>query len=225
MRVVLLGPPGAGKGTQARLLGQKIQAPQIASGDLLRAAAHDKTPLGLIAKSYMDAGKLVPEELVLKLIEERMGKPDAKRGFILDGFPRSVPQALELSDILERAKGKIDRVIAVEVPDDEIVRRISGRRTCPNCGAMYHEIFEPPHKAGICDKCAHQLYQREDDREDTVRTRLKVYNTQTKPLLDHYAKAGLLTEIDGTGRPDDVFVRISAALNGARPKKTLGSKR
>ena len=221
MRLVLLGPPGAGKGTQARLLFERLHAPQIASGDLLRAAVRDKTALGVQAKSFMDEGSLVPDELVLKLIDARLDESDAKPGFILDGFPRSVPQAEALGKMLEARGESISKVVAIIAPDEELVKRISGRRTCRNCNEMYHVAFDPPAKPGVCDKCGGELYQREDDHEDTVRHRLQVYNDATKPLLDYYGKAGLLSQVDGTGRPDDILHRILASLDGgakAAPK-------
>ena len=216
MRLILLGPPGAGKGTQARMLFERLHAPQVASGDLLRAAVRDKTPLGIQAKSFMDEGSLVPDELVLKLIDARLDEPDAKRGFILDGFPRSVPQAEALGKMLKARGETISQVIAIDVPVEDLVKRISGRRTCRNCNEMYHVAFDPPAKPGICNKCGGELYQREDDREDTVRHRLEVYNNATKPLLDYYGRAGLLSQIDGIGRPDEILNRIIAKLNSDR---------
>ena len=214
MRVVLLGPPGAGKGTQARALGALWSIPQVASGDLLRAVVREDSELGREAAGYMDRGQLVPDELVLKLVASRLGKPDARKGFILDGFPRNVKQAQALAAGLERVHLKLDKVVAVIVPDEEIVKRISGRRTCRNCAAMYHVVFEPPAAPGVCDKCGGELYQREDDAEETVRERLKVYAETTRPLLDHYARLGLLAQVDGVGRTDEVEKRILAAVNG-----------
>ena len=214
MRVVLLGPPGAGKGTQARALGALWSIPQVASGDLLRAVVREDSELGREAAGYMDRGQLVPDELVLKLVASRLGKPDARKGFILDGFPRNVKQAQALAAGLERVRLKLDKVVAVIVPDEEIVKRISGRRTCRNCAAMYHVVFEPPATPGVCDKCGGELYQREDDAEETVRERLKVYAETTRPLLDHYARLGLLAQVDGVGRTDEVEKRILAAVNG-----------
>ena len=219
MRLVLLGPPGAGKGTQARMLGEKIHAPQIASGDLLRAAVRDKTPLGVQAHSFMDKGTLVPDELVLKLIDARLDQDDAKPGFILDGFPRSVPQAEALEQMLNGRKEHIDRVVAIFVPDEEIVKRISGRRTCRKCSAMYHLIYDPPRTPGLCNECGGELYQREDDSEDTVRMRLQVYNNATKPLLEYYGRTGLLVKVDGVGRPEDILDRILAALGDGKAAK------
>jgi adenylate kinase len=219
VRLIMLGPPGAGKGTQARMLGERIHAPQIASGDLLRAAVRDKTPLGVEAKSYMDKGSLVPDELVLKLIDARLDQADAKDGFILDGFPRSVPQAEALAKMLKKRGETLSKVIAIDVPDEDLVGRISGRRTCRNCNEMYHVIFDPPAKPGICNKCGGELYLRDDDKEETVRHRLVVYNDATKPLLDYYGKAGILAQVDGTGRPDEILGLILAQLgNGAGPK-------
>jgi adenylate kinase len=201
------------------MLGERIHAPQIASGDLLRAAVRDKTPLGVEAKSYMDKGSLVPDELVLKLIDARLDQADAKDGFILDGFPRSVPQAEALAKMLKKRGETLSKVIAIDVPDEDLVGRISGRRTCRNCNEMYHVIFDPPAKPGICNKCGGELYLRDDDKEETVRHRLVVYNDATKPLLDYYGKAGILAQVDGTGRPDEILGLILAQLgNGAGPK-------
>jgi adenylate kinase len=216
VRLVLLGPPGAGKGTQARMLEKRLNAPQVASGDLLRAAVRKRTALGTEAKRYMDKGALVPDELVFKLIEERLGQADAVSGFILDGFPRNVTQAETLNAILKaRSLGQLDKVIAIIVPDDEIVKRISGRRTCKNCGAMYHLIYDPPRNQDLCNSCNGELYQRDDDAEDTVRMRLDVYASATRPLLEFYRRAGLLAQIDGIGRPEEIQQRIVSALNGA----------
>ena len=216
--MVMLGPPGAGKGTQAQALSALWSIPQIASGDLLRAAVHEGTELGRDATRYMDRGQLVPDELVLKLIAERLGRSDARAGFILDGFPRNVAQAETLSRMLERMGSKLDKVVAVIVPDEELVQRISGRRTCRNCAAMYHTTFEPPKKAGVCDKCGGELYQREDDAEETVRERLKVYAAATRPLLDHYNRLGILSQVDGVGSVEEVEKRILNAV-GAKARK------
>ncbi|MGB8684319.1 MAG: adenylate kinase [Candidatus Binatus sp.] len=214
MRLVLLGPPGAGKGTQARALGALWGIPQVASGDLLRAVVREDSDLGREAASYMDRGQLVPDDLVLKLVDARLRKEDARPGFILDGFPRNVTQAEALAKGLERYKLKLDKVVAVIVPDEEIVKRISGRRTCRNCNAMYHVMFEPPAKPGVCDKCGGELYQREDDAEETVRERLKVFAETTRPLLAHYDRLGLLAQVNGVGRTDEVEKRILTAVNG-----------
>ena len=215
MRLVLLGPPGAGKGTQARLLQERFQIPQVASGDLLRAAVRVSSGPGLEAKRFMDRGSLVPDELVLRLVNARLAEPDAQAGFILDGFPRTVAQAETLDQELSASARKIDQVIAIAVPDDEIIKRISGRRTCRNCGAMYHLIHDPPQKLGVCDKCGGELYQREDDAEGTIKKRLDVYAAETRPLLDYYRRGGILVQIDGSGAPENIQSKIVAALNGA----------
>jgi adenylate kinase len=214
VRLVLLGPPGAGKGTQAQSLGALWGIPQVASGDLLRAAVREGSKLGREASGYMDRGALVPDELVLRMVAERLEKSDARAGFILDGFPRNVKQAEALAGILKKMGIRLDKVVAVIVPDEELVKRISGRRTCKNCNAMYHVTFEPPRKAGVCDKCGGELYQRADDAEETVRERLKVYREATQPLLDHYGRLGLLAKIDGIGSAHEVEKRIIAAVNG-----------
>ncbi len=223
MRLVLLGPPGAGKGTQAQALAALWAIPHVASGDLLRAAVREDSELGREAAGYMERGQLVPDELVLKLIAERLQKKDARGGFILDGFPRNVMQAERLAAGLERVGLKLDKVVAVMVPDEEVVKRISGRRTCGNCAAMYHVIFEPPAKAGVCDKCGGGLYQREDDAEQTVRERIKVYHAATQPLLDHYGRLGLLAKVDGVGRPDEVEKRILTALDDLAALRPAGA--
>ncbi len=224
MRLVLLGPPGAGKGTQAQRLQEELKAPQIASGDLLRAAVRNKTSLGLEAKRYMDQGTLVPDELVLKLIEERLRDPDAARGFILDGFPRTLAQAEALHEMLERNGQGLDLVVALIVPEQEIIKRISGRRTCKNCGAMYHTIFDPPRNVGLCNKCNGELYQRDDDAEDTVKMRLEVYDTQTRPLLNYYQDRGLLKRIDGVGSLEDIYHRIKSAIEEVSTKGGCAQK-
>jgi adenylate kinase len=216
VRLVLLGPPGAGKGTQARMLEKRLKAPQVASGDLLRAAVRKRAALGIEAKRYMDKGALVPDELVFKLIEERLNQPDAATGFILDGFPRTAAQAETLSAMLKaRGPRQLDKAIAIIVPDDEIVKRISGRRTCKNCGAMFHLIYDPPRNQDLCNSCNGELYQRDDDAEDTVRMRLEVYASTTRPLLEFYRRAGLLAQIDGIGRPEEIQQRIIDALGDA----------
>jgi len=217
----MLGPPGAGKGTQARRLSERLGVAHIASGDLLRNAARAGTAIGLKAKELMDRGQLVPDEMVLKLIGARLHKDDAQKGFILDGFPRSPAQAQALGAMLRAAGWAIDRVVALSVPDDEIVQRNAGRRTCRNCGASFHVVFDPPHVAGKCDKCGGELFQRADDKEDTVRARLKVYEESTRPLVDYYAQQGSLARVNGLGKTDDILKRILKAL--AAPKQTAGT--
>jgi len=219
MRLVLTGPPGAGKGTQAQALAAMWRIPQIASGDLLRAVVREDSELGREAAGYMGRGQLVPDEFVLKLIADRFRKKDAQGGFILDGFPRNLAQAEALAKRLEHAGLKLEKVVAITLPDEKIVKRISGRRTCRKCSAMYHILFEPPAKPGVCDKCGGELYQREDDAEGTVRERINVYDAMTRPLLDYYGRLGILAQVDGIGRPEEVEKRILAALSGvAKPK-------
>ena len=215
MRLVLLGPPGAGKGTQARMLETRLKAPQIASGDLLRTAVRNGTELGLKAKRFMDRGALVPDELVLGLIGERLDQADARDGFILDGFPRTVAQAEALAEMLKARNVGLDKVVAIIVPDEEIIKRISGRRTCRKCGAMHHIIYDPPRNMDLCNTCNGELYQREDDAEDTVKARLEVYAESTQPLLDHYGKQGLLGKVEGIGSPAEIERRILDALGTA----------
>jgi adenylate kinase len=201
-----------GKGTQARMLEAELGVPQVASGDLLRAAVRDKSALGLEAKGFMDKGALVPDELVLKLVDARLQQPDALKGFILDGFPRTVSQAETLTKMLEARSEKLDRVVAITAPDEELIKRISGRRTCRDCGAMFHVIYDPPRNMNLCNSCNGELYQRDDDAEDTVRMRLQVYAASTRPLLEHYQRLGLLAPIDGVGRAEEIGKRILEAL-------------
>jgi adenylate kinase len=213
MNLILLGPPGAGKGTQAQKIVDRYHIPQISTGDILRAAVKEKTPLGVKAKGVMDQGKLVPDELVIGIIEERLKAPDCQAGFILDGFPRTTVQAEALQPILSRARKQIDHVINIEVEEEELVRRLTGRRTCKNCGAMFHVLFQPPKKEGICDRCGGPLYQREDDKEETIRTRLKEYQRQTAPLIDYYQRKKTLRSIQGVGGQDEIFEGIVRVLD------------
>jgi adenylate kinase len=224
VRLVLLGPPGAGKGTQARMLSELAGIPQIASGDLLRAAVQEKSELGRKVEGILQRGDLVPDDMVVKLIESRLDAPDARIGFILDGFPRSVPQAELLSAMLSKRGGAIDRALAIMVPDEEIVKRISGRRTCRNCQAMCNVLFDPPRKPNVCDKCGGELFRRDDDAEETVRHRLEVYNRSTRPLLDYYERSAILEKIDGVGEPEEVERRMITALGSLLPKSALGKR-
>ena len=212
MNIILLGPPGAGKGTQAKKLIDAYGIPQISTGDMLREAVKNKTQLGLEAKKFMDAGQLVPDEVVIGLVQERISRPDCAKGFMLDGFPRTVPQAQALDKVLAGMSKRIDHVVSIEVPSQELLGRLTGRRTCKNCGQGFHVMFDPPKAEGKCDKCGGELYQRDDDNEATVSNRLKVYDAQTKPLIDYYQAKGLLRPIDGVGSIDAIFGRIKSVL-------------
>ena len=212
MRLVLLGPPGSGKGTQAQRLVERYKIPQISTGDIFRQAVRDQTELGKKAKEYMDRGELVPDEVVVGMVEERLGQSDCKNGFILDGFPRTIAQAEALDKLLAGKGEKLDAVLEISVPDEEVVKRLSGRRTCRQCGAMYHIEFNPPKEPGKCDKCGGELYQRDDDKEEVIKSRLQVYHSQTAPLIEYYQKEGLLKKIDGLGGIEEVFARIVDAL-------------
>lgn len=214
MRLIFLGPPGAGKGTQARTLAAAEGLVQIATGDMLREAVAGGTRLGLEAKSYMDRGALVPDEVVIGLVAERLGRDDARKGFVLDGFPRTVAQAEALERLLKDRNLAVDRVIFFDVSEPELVRRLTGRRVCRQCGTNYHLAFSPPTRAGRCDRCGGELYQREDDAETTVRRRLEVYRSQTSPLLDYYRNRGLLTRIVGEGAPEEIAEAIRRAVGG-----------
>jgi adenylate kinase len=212
MRIVLIGPPGAGKGTQARMLQDNLSIPQISTGDLLREAVKQGTPLGKQAKVYMDAGDLVPDQLVTAMVEERIQRQDCVRGFLLDGFPRTIAQADALAETLAKHQQKLDAVVSIVVPREELVERLSGRWVCRSCSAMYHERFSPPQKERVCDQCQGELYQRHDDKAETVNARLEVYERATAPLLEYYQRHVLLRAIDGTGEPKEVFKRITSAL-------------
>ncbi len=210
--LVLLGPPGAGKGTQAKMLVEQYGIPQISTGDILRKAAAAGTDLGKEAKKYMDAGNLVPDDVVIGLVRERLKEPDCKAGYILDGFPRTVNQAKTLDDILKKMTDSLTHVISIEVDEKDLLTRLTGRRTCRSCGAMYHVKFEPPKKGDVCDKCGGELYQRDDDKEETIMSRLKVYKQQTEPLIAYYKGTGLLRSIPGTGGIKDIFNSITTVL-------------
>lgn len=214
MNVVLFGPPGAGKGTQAQFIVDSFKIPQISTGDMLRAAVKEQTPLGLVAKQIMESGALVPDEVVLGIVRERIVLPDCNEGFVLDGFPRTIPQADALVTILSGLHKQIDHVISLDIDNSEIVLRLSGRRTCPACGKGYHVVNDPPKLAGICDSCQGALIQRDDDKEETVKTRLSVYDQSTSPLKDYYEQAGLLRHIDGSGSIQDIQLQIKEVLAG-----------
>jgi adenylate kinase len=217
MNLILLGGPGAGKGTQAKKLIDTYQIPQISTGDILRAAVKEGTEMGKKAKECMDAGKLVPDEVVIGIIKDRLAQPDCKKGFILDGFPRTVPQAEALDKVLSGLSTKIDHVVSIDVDEEALVSRLTGRRTCKSgaCGQMFHIEYTPPKKAGVCDKCGTELYQRDDDNETTVRSRLSTYNQATKPLIDYYSAKGLVRPIAGVGGIDDIFKKICGILGRA----------
>jgi adenylate kinase len=213
MRLILLGPPGAGKGTQAKLLVERLKIPQVSTGDMLRAAVKAGTLLGQEAKQYMNRGALVPDAAIIGLVRERLQQPDCSRGYILDGFPRTVAQAEALEKTLAGLQAWLDSVVSLEVPTEDLVLRIAGRRTCRNCGAMYHVRFSPSKTDGRCDACGGPTYQRDDDREETVRRRLAVYAEQTAPLISFYEARGLLRRVPGTGEIAEIFQRITAALS------------
>jgi adenylate kinase len=213
MNIILLGPPGAGKGTQAQMIVEQYHIPQISTGDILRKSVKEGTPLGKKAKGFMDQGKLVPDEVAIGIIDERLREPDCHPGFILDGFPRTTSQAEALQPILSKMRKPIDHVINIEVDTEELVRRLTGRRTCKNCGAMFHILFHPPRVEGICDRCGGPLYQREDDKEETIRIRLNEYQRQTAPLIEYYQLKNLLRSVRGVGGEKEIFERIVRLLN------------
>ena len=214
MKIVFMGPPGAGKGTQAEKIIEKYQIPHISTGDMFRKAIKDQTELGMEAKRYMDQGALVPDHVTIGIVKDRLSESDCKSGFLLDGFPRTVDQAKALDEILTSLDSKIDYVINIDVDLDILKERLTGRRICRSCGATYHMVFNPPAVAGTCDKCGGELYQRKDDNEETVGNRLDVYVSQTKPLLDYYSLAGNLVNINGQQSIDLVFAEIQDVLGG-----------
>ncbi len=215
LRVVFFGPPGAGKGTQAKLLEQKFGACQVSTGEILRKAARDETALGKETGDYLDRGDLVPDHLMVKLVAGRLREPDCKSGFILDGFPRTIAQADNLERMLQGSELALKSALCLQAPNDVLIKRLSGRRTCKNCGSLFHMVFNPPAKPGVCDRCGGELYQREDDREDKIAARLKVYENQTAPLKEYYRKRGLLKEIDGVGSVEEVRDRVFESLGAS----------
>ncbi len=217
MRLVLVGPPGAGKGTQAEYIAAKLAVPKISTGDIFRANVGQGTPLGLEAKAFMDAGDLVPDDVTIAMVRDRLAAPDAKTGFLLDGFPRNVAQATELARILASLERRLDVVLDLEVGHDEVVRRLAGRRTCRACGHVYHVDYDPPAVPDVCDECGGALFQRDDDREETVCHRLEVYTCQTEPLIGHYEALGLLRRVVAARPVDAVTKRAIAVLTESRP--------
>ena len=212
MKIIMLGAPGAGKGTQAHMIAEKYHLPHVSTGDIFRANIKNGTELGKEAKDYMDRGELVSDELTVRILLDRVAQEDCKNGYILDGFPRNIPQAEVLEKELEKLGEKIDAAIDMEVPDESIIRRMSGRRACSSCGATYHIVNVPPKKEGICDVCGEALILRDDDKEETVQKRLDVYHEQTQPLIEFYTKKGILKTVDGTQDMMSVFQTITKIL-------------
>lgn len=212
MRIVLVGAPGAGKGTQAKLLLDRIDGPHISSGEILRSEVVKGTEVGMKAKEFMDRGQLVPDSVLIDAMRARLREQDCSRGFLLDGFPRTVPQAEALAEVLDELSTELDAVVTISVPEDSLVQRLSGRRTCRDCGALFHVVFNPPAAEGNCDRCGGELYQRDDDRAETIRERLAVYRRDTKPLLQWYGERGCLTEVDGVGDQSAILGRILASV-------------
>ena len=212
MKIIMLGAPGAGKGTQAKMIAEKYAIPHISTGDIFRANIKEGTDLGKEAKKYMDQGLLVPDELTVKILLDRVAKEDCKNGYVLDGFPRTIPQAEVLDNALTKLGDKIDYAIDVDVPDENIIKRMSGRRACLSCGATYHIEHIPPKKEGICDVCGQELVLRDDDKPETVKNRLNVYHEQTQPLIDFYTAKGILKTVDGTKDMKEVFAAIVSIL-------------
>ena len=212
MNIILIGPPGAGKGTQAKRMIERLSIPQISTGDMFRAAVQAGTPMGRKAKEYMDKGSLIPDDVVIGVVDERLKKDDCKHGYVLDGFPRTLEQAKALDELLAMAGSKLDHVVVIAVPDDYLVQRLTGRRTCKGCGYMHHIEFDKPKKEGICDKCGGELYLRDDDKEETIRQRLTTYNQQTAPLIEYYSAKGIVRTIDGTGAMNKVENAIKVTI-------------
>ena len=212
MRIVLVGPPGAGKGTQAEYIAAHLSVPQISTGDIFRSNVAQGTPLGVEAKRYMDAGNLVPDEVTINMVRDRLAEADAADGFLLDGFPRTVPQAAALDKMLADLGTQLDLVLELVVDDDEVIRRLSGRRQCRGCGKIWHVEFDATSKEGVCDRCGGQLYQRDDDKPEVIAERLRVYSRDTAPLVDYYGAQGKLVGIDATGPVEDVTTRAIDAL-------------
>ena len=213
MKIIMLGAPGAGKGSQASRIAKEYQLPHISTGDIFRANLKEETELGKRAKSFMDKGELVPDDITIAMLLDRIHKKDCKNGYILDGFPRTIPQAEALKEALAKKNEKIDLALDVEASDELIIKRMAGRRTCPACGAIYHIVTLPPKTEGICDRCGADLIQRKDDNEETVKNRLKIYHEVTEPLISYYKKEGILEEIDGAEELDKVFEKVKRIIH------------
>lgn len=213
MKIIMLGAPGAGKGSQASRIAKEYQLPHISTGDIFRANLKEETELGKRAKSFMDKGELVPDDITIAMLLDRIHKEDCKNGYILDGFPRTIPQAEALKEALAKKDEKIDLALDVEASDELIIKRMAGRRTCPACGAIYHIVTLPPKTEGICDRCGADLIQRKDDNEETVKNRLKIYHEVTEPLISYYQKEGILEEIDGAEELDKVFEKVKRIIH------------
>ncbi len=212
MIIILLGAPGVGKGTQAQLISKEFSIPQISTGDILRSEVKQGTPLGKEAKKYMDSGALVPDEVIIGMMEKRIKQDDCKNGFILDGFPRTVAQAEAFDEMLKKNGLKLDKVILIDVPEQEIIDRLTGRRVCPSCGAVYHMKYNPPKDDNRCDKCGSELIQRDDDKLEVVKNRLEVYKDSTMPLIEYYEKTGKLVKVNGEGTIEEIFEKIKKIL-------------
>ncbi len=225
MNLIIIGPPGSGKGTQGGLVAKRYHVPQISTGDILREAVRNGSVLGLKAKACMVRGGLVPDEVVIGIIEDRLIQRDCRKGFLLDGFPRTVAQAEALERMLGKRGLALDHVINIEIEMEELIRRLRGRRTCSRCGAMYHLLSNPPKKEGVCDQCGGSLYERDDDKEETIRSRLDVYSQQTEPVIQYYATQGLVRSINGIGHIDDIFFRILEAIEEGEDYAKRGSNR
>lgn len=215
MKIILLGPPGAGKGTQAKFISEEYSIPHISTGDIFRKNISDKTPLGIEAKEYLDKGQLVPDEVTINIVKDRLSEDDCESGFLLDGFPRTVYQAEALDSFLNANDNKIDMVLLIDVPRELIFDRMTGRRICPSCGASYHVKFNPPKLKDKCDICNNDIIQRKDDTESTVKDRLDVYEKQTEPLINYYKKQGVISTIEGSGEINQVFQKVKSALGAA----------
>lgn len=223
MNLIIMGPPGSGKGTQGKLIAEKYHIPQISTGDILREAVSNGLALGLKAKAYMARGEFVPDEVVNGIVEDRLMQRNYEKGFLLDGFPRTVAQAEALQRMLGKRGLAIDHVINIEIEMEELINRLKGRRTCSRCGVMYHLLFNPPKKEGICDTCGGSLYQRDDDKEETIRSRLDIYSQQTRPVIQYYASQRLVRSIDGVGNTGDIFHRILEAIGDRETYAKRGS--